>query len=79
MITYKVDKNNISIIDLPIFVNSQYRMNVEIVDCIACIVDADVNLLLVTKVKMFSKPVPTVDTDFQSVYRQHFENLSFIS
>ena len=63
---------------MPIFVNS-YRMNVEIVDCIACIVDADVNLLLVTKVKMFSKPVPTVDTDFQSVYRQHFENLSFIS
>ena len=54
-------------------------MNVEIVECITCIVDADVNLLLVTKVKMFSKPVPTVDTDFQSVYRQHFENLSFIS
>ena len=42
-------------------------MNVGVVDCIACIVDADVNLLLVTKVKMFSKPVPTVDTDFQSV------------
>ena len=54
-------------------------MNVEIVDCIECIVDADVNLFLVTKVKMFSKPVPTVDTDFQSVYCQHFENLSFIS
>ena len=55
-------------------------MNVEIVECIACTsVDADVNLLLVTKVKLFSNLVPTVDTDFQSVYRQHFENLSFIS